>query len=394
MTWEQGSSRSDRRRWLLPTLVAAVVVAVAAVAVAARDAPDAPPSDSLAIEPPPGTDATEDPTARPVDPADFEPEPLAPMETTTEVAGDGPPLPDGPRDFTLIATDHLGMWTVDMASGRTERHRMPGGAMGSFPGPLLVDDDDVVFSTDASVVRVAEDRRRPLRIARRRVTIPTLDDDAVWVVDARMALATDAATRVRLDGQILDHVEMPAMAVPFHGTADQLLVSAPGIIARIGTDGSRSLVARGDPVASNGTQLAWLQCAGDLSCDLVVGSVDEPDGVRVRLPSDELLFPTFGFGGGVFSPDGRWLAIVAFQAAAQTSVISFVDVITGVEVHRAPGPTADAFGTAVTWSPDSEWAIFTSPSGISAWRAGTRETTALDVGFGTVRGLAVRPSSN
>ncbi|MBW3606410.1 MAG: hypothetical protein KY460_16190 [Actinobacteria bacterium] len=213
--------------------------------------------------------------------------------------------------------------------------------------------------------------------------------------DDRGRRAGGTASRVGLDGDVLQQVSIPAVAMPFVGPSGHLLVDASGAISRITADGSRALTARGEAVASNGTQLAWLQCDGDLSCDIVLGTVDAPDGVRMALePGRRPLTGVSGRPVAEFSPDGRWLALPLFDSSAtgeQPAItIALIDVATGVEIHRAAGPRANPFESPLAWSPDSRWLIFASDSGIDAWRAGSRETTTLDLGFSVARDLAVR----
>jgi hypothetical protein len=330
-----------------------------------------------------------------VDPASFVARSLPPVTQWTRPRVGARLLP-GPVDgLTIIATDHLGVWTADVARGQVRRLRTPAGGTPASSGGLWVSDDVVVFDTGASVLQLSDRRLRLRTFATGHRTIDTYGDEAVWVLDGGGQSPGGTASRIALDGEVLDRVRISAGATPLVGTAHDLLVNASGAIVRVLLDGTSTLIARGEAIASNGTQLAWVQCDGDLSCAIVLGTTDEPDGVRVPFPLTGIpVTERFGRPAAAFSPDGRWLALPLYDTTSvegrENLVIALIDVATGAEIHRAAGPRANLFESPLAWSPDSRWLIFGSDAGISAWMAGTRDTSTLDLGFSRARDLAFR----
>lgn len=396
MTWEQLPRRSSSRRWAAVTAaIAAIVLVVIAVTgregLGARSAETIPVGTNL---PAPRESAASVP---PVDPTNFEPRPLRPVEVWTRPRVGTALLPDAP-ELAIVATDHLGVWIADVPTGHVERLRLPQGGIPATAGGLWLSAHDIVFDTTSTVLRLSDGERGLETFATGHRLIATVDSEAVWVFDERGRRSGGTASRVSLDGDVLQQVSIPAVATPLVGTSSHLLVDASGAISRIADDGTRSLIARGEAVASNGAQLAWLQCGGDLSCAVVLGTVDAPDGVRVALePGRRPLAGLSGRPVAEFSPDGRWLALPLFDASATGDqamiTVALIDVATGVEIHRAAGARANPFESPLAWSPDSRWLIFASDSGIDAWRAGSRETTTLDLGFSVARDLAVRSAA-
>jgi hypothetical protein len=358
-----------------------------AVAWVAMSRPSSTGTLTVGPTPPPGR------IADPVDADDFEPERLPPVAVTTELPGDGVLLEEA-RELTVVAADDAGLQLLDLGTGDLERIevRRPGRA--SLSDTLFTVGGDLIVDADNDVVAVPRTGRRPSRVAAGHRAIRTLDDDAVWVFDNFTPYVSGTASRVTLDGRIEAQVELPAVAEPLVGTADGLLVGAPGAITYVSGDGHRRLVARGMTVATDGTRLAWLQCEDDLSCVVTIGTVEDPEQVRTALDPAVLPAGFFGLPIGTFSPDGRWLALPLYRSRGRRGVegvtVSVIGTQTGTERVQLEGSSLTPFDTPLAWSPDGRWLVYVSGADVRLWDATTGRETALDVDLRGVRALAVR----
>lgn len=389
MTWEQPPGRDGRRpRWLVPALLSVAAVAiVAAVAVAAGGR-----RATLAVGPTePPVDAGLDDV---VHPERFAPERLAPLETTTETSGRGPLLPGAPRDYTIVAGDDTGLRLVDTATGDLRRVQVLRSAPGSLSSPtVFAVGDDLIVDADGDVERIGP-APRPVRIADGHRSIRTFSDDSVWVIDNASPFVSGVASRVTFDGAVRDRIGLPAVAQPLVGTADGLLIGVPGAIAYVPTDGDRRVIARGQVIAADRERLAWLECAGDLTCAVVVGTIDDPDQLRMPLDRDMLPAGFLGLPVGAFSPDGRWLAMPQYRGRGGGQLdrvtISVIDLTTGSEAFTAQGSSVTPYDSPLAWTPDSQWLIFVSGTDVRAWRAGAATSAVVDADLQPVRALTVR----
>lgn len=389
MSWEQAPGPARARRWLLPAGMVVVVIVVVAGVLTGRDRSPG----TLAVGPTDVPDISAPASMAPVDPADFERDRLAPLKVTRDIEGTGPLLPDAP-DLTVIVSDDLGLQIVDVATGDVRRLEIIVSAPAALSETLFIVGDSVIVGANGDVVRVINGMRRPLRIADEHRAIRTLGNGSVWVFDDFSSVASGTASRVRFDGTVADQVQLPAVARPVVGTADGLVVGAPGIVAFIASDGSRRAIAAGDPIASDGERVAWLDCPPSLVCSVVIGTLDDPDQVRLPLAASDLPAGFFGLPAGAFSPDGRWLALPLYRDRGSDGVerarISIVDTVTGTEVRRLTGSSVNPFNSPLAWSPDSRWLLLGSASGLSAWDTRTRTVTELDIDLLPPRALAVR----
>ncbi|CAN5760232.1 hypothetical protein BH23ACT10_BH23ACT10_32720 [soil metagenome] len=385
MTWEEPPQRPDRRRWLVPVGIGLAVLAALAVVILPRTSPPS----MLTVGPssPPGDgDLTNS------NPQDFVPDRLPPLTTATETPGQRPLLPN--TDLTIVAVDDTGLQFVDTATGDVRRVQLVDTAAASFTETVFIVGDSIVVDANADVVRIRDGDVRPLRIARNHRAIPTIDDTSVWVFDNFSSFVNGTASRVDFEGEVRDQIRLPAVVQPLVGTADGLVVSAPGAISQVATDGSARLIARGMAVAADNERIAWLQCTDDLSCAVVLGTIDDPEQARTTLDPAALPAGFFDIPVGRFSPDGRWLALPLYRTRGRRAVekvtVTVIDTTTGVEVFREDGSSVTGLDQPLAWSPDSEWLMFMSRSEIHAWRAGDEGSTAIDAELRGVRALAVR----
>jgi hypothetical protein len=366
-------------------VVVAVVVAITGAAVALSVAGRDGAPTALTVVP---TDQAQD--AVPSDAAAFTAERLDPIDVTSEGAGSGSLLPDASRDLTIVAVDGSELVLLDTGSGDHRRIRV---APVTLADSVTVIDDSIIVNAGGDVVRVTDGEIRPVRLAADHLVVPTVAEDAVWVYSGETPYAAGTATLLGLDGQVRDRVALPAVALPLTGTSEHLLVNAPGAITAVEGDGGRT-VAQGTALATDGDRLARLDCDSGLRCAIVLGTVDDPDQVRTTLDAEDLPGGFAGLPIGVFSPDGRWLALPRYRTEGrgrlQRVLVTVIDTTTGAEAFRAEGAAARPYGTPLAWSPDSRWLVFVSGRRLHAWPAGGDDARSIGDDVGPVEALAVR----
>jgi hypothetical protein len=294
-------------------------------------------------------------------------------------AGSGPLLPDG-ADFTVIASGATGWRAIEVATGAVTHWRITGAQ--DLSRTLFLSGDDLIVTLGlgpADIVRIAPDGRT-VRIARRRQAVPTVDGGRVWVHDGLSDDFGGAASLVDLDGGIRERIVLPSLTRPAVGLRTGLLVTTETGTAIVSDDGSRHIWEGGTVAAADATRVAHVTCDPAPSCEILLGTFDEPDTHRLRLAPGDVPGGYFGPGLGAFSGDGRWLALPVFTQSAR-NYVSIVDTVTGEEVGRPEG-SDQPFTSALAWSPDSRWLVFASGDGIAVWDTVRRRTARLAFGPG------------
>jgi hypothetical protein len=374
--WEQARGPA-RIRWGLLGLGAALAVALVAVMIT-RPAP----GDTLAVRP----TARPRPTASA--PARVRAVPTA--EVVTATAGSGPLLPDG-ADFTVVAGDRRGWWTIDIASGGLTRWRLTQARSRVLSRAMFMSGDDLIVNLGlglSAVLRVSPDGRTT-RIATQRQAIPTFDDAAVWVHDGIWAETGGFAALVDPDGSIREHIRLPSLTRPAAGTVEGVFVTTETGAKLLSDTGMRPISETGAIVAADPTHVAHATCNAQQVCEIVFGTIAAPDRHRRALAPGDMPGGFLGPGLGAFSGDGRLLALPVFTRGA-TSYVTIIDTRTGSEVARLDG-SAEPFTSALAWSPDSRWLLAASGEGISAWSAEDGRVIGFDMSFELpIQALAVR----
>lgn len=388
MSWEQ-PRQARGARWWRHGGVAALLITVVAVALSTRSPPPARLTVSATLRPvdPGVADGSTDPST-------LRPTRMDPVEITTDRAGDAPLLP-GDVDLTVVIADFVSrLQIVDVATGGVRGVAVFAPTARSRPQALVSTDDSIIIDANGDVVRLRDGQRRPTVLAHDHRSIPTADDDSLWVFDGVSGVVGGTASRLGFDGSVLDRVALPAVARPLAGTADSLVVALPGTVSRIDTDGSRQEIARGDGFASDGVHLARLDCSADLACAVVIGTVREPDQVEVQLAATDRPAGLSGVPGGAFSPDGRWFALPLHRGSRNRPVadssISIIDVTTGVEVLRLPGSPLRPLSSPMAWSPDGRWLAMSIGGRVRLWDAEGGDVTQLAVLLSPIYALTVR----
>lgn len=392
MTWEQAPRSPRLHRWRWPAAAVAITVAIL-VAVTALGSSDPRHTGTLAVQ----RDQVAVPAAQTLpsaDPADLTPAQLDPLETTTETPGEGPLLPDTP-DITVVTADDQLVRTIDLATGDVHHLAVNGGiTLGLEPRTMFEVGNRIVSTDGEDAVLIAGAGERRTRLARGHWALPTFADSSVWVVDGRGA-GPQTVVKLELDGTVIDRVTLPAAALPHVGIDDGVLVSSPGGVHLVAGDGVRQITTSGQLAAvGHDGRLAWFVCAADLTCELVLGTLDEPDQMRLPLAANELPGGWYALEFGRFSPDGRWLALPMYSfdngAPPTNSATSIIDTAAGAEVARMQEQTRQPFdAVAAAWSPDSQWLFIGLDDGLAAWDVRSRELTPLDDRNRPLLGVAV-----
>ena len=388
MSWEDAPRPHGLRRWLMPLIAGAVVVAVAALVLASRSGE----AGRLAIQP---TAAPRDRSAAEASESTaLSPRALSPFAVATETAGDGPLL-DGAPDLTLVVGHRERLALIEVATGDTRQMRLPRSRQ---PPPGLDSmfrvGSDLIVNHHNAVIRVTPTEARPTQIAVNRHAIPTFDDRSLWVVDELVSAIPTTATRVAPDGSVIDRVRLPAVARPIAGRDDGLLVSAPGGVGLVSGDDAAEVTSTGELVATDGERIARVDCEAAVRCLIVLGTLDDPDQVRAQLAEEHIPAGYYGLPIGAYSPDGRWLALPLYQVdnvgALERPWIAVIDTLTASEVTRVQGPFTQGFSALpLAWSANSEWLFVGSEDGITTWNATDGQTRPLRLNMEAPRAIAV-----
>jgi hypothetical protein len=319
---------------------------------------------------------------------------LRPFAVASEVTGDGP-LFDGAPDLTLVIGRRERLALVDIMRGDIQYVELP---QSSRPRPglgtMFTVGSNVVINHHNTVIRLPTGEDRPVQMAQDSRAIPTFDDASIWISDELTSAVASTAARVALDGTVLDSVRLPAVSRPIAGTADGLVVSAPGSISLINSDGAKEISSSGDLIASNGRQVARAHCDAAVHCRIVLGTLDDPDQTQTPLAEEDIPAGYFGLPTGAYSPDGRWVAIPLYHldevGTLERPWIAVIDTATGAEKLRVEGPFTEAFSALpLAWSADSKWLFVASQDGITSWSAETGEVHRLALNIEPPRALTV-----
>lgn len=243
----------------------------------------------------------------------------------------------------------------------------------------------MVVSNGVDVVRLSADGSEPVRIATEGRAVDTADDASIWVVDPLATGQPSRAIRVDLDGTVRDRIRLPAVARAYAGTVDGLVVWVPGGIVEVSGSASRTLTGGGEPAAVDGVRLARTDCAEALTCQVVIGALDDPDGgVRVPLAAEDIPGGFFGLRSGTFSPDGSRLALPIYRVdgrgGLRSTRVAVIDTVTGVEGDPAPPVRIlRAADTALAWSPNGRWLVIGAAGGLTIWDAQRSEAHEIEL---------------
>lgn len=255
-------------------------------------------------------------------------------------SGSGPVLPDA--DFAIVAADHEGWRVIDVATGAVTG------------GPDRTGRPDAV----AHALRLRgrpRDQPRPRTGRRaagrarwhlgedRRAPSDRPHDRCRW---SRLGCTTDSLTTSAAprrwstpDGSVRERIMLPTLTVPAVGIGDALVVTTKSGTALVSDAGSEPIRDEGVVVAADARRVAHVMCDETRSCEVVIGTMYEPDQHRLPLAPGDVPGGYFGSGLGAFSPDGRWLAFAGARQSARGHV-AIIDTGTGERVGRPAGSRA------------------------------------------------------
>jgi WD40 repeat protein len=394
MSWEQAPPSRGLRPWLRPAIAVVALIALVTFLLLTRSAAQ---PGTLTIGPT-AEPALEASTAPSVNPSDFAPTPLDPLDGGSEIAGGGPLLPDGPM-VTVVTADDQNLRSINIATGDIRRSGLLAGSERMIdPWTLFAVGGNVITNAGESVVSITSTDHQRVRLARNHLALPTLDDASVWVMEGPNTLPANTLLRMKLDGTITDRIALPAVAQPQAGVGASVFVWTPGGIHAVSGDGIRRITSSGLLEAVSADRLAWFDCAADLTCHIVIGTHDDPDQVHIPVASSELPAGFFGATSGKFSPDGRRVALPLLRLDAEQTIqhqtIAVFDTATGAELARLPEREQSFEGTPLDWSPDAQWLFVGAGNRVLAWNAANGDVTRIEPrGSGPIRGLAVIQNS-
>lgn len=397
MTWEQPPQRAAWvRRWRWPIVAAVVAVAVVAVGVLTRGERygRAGPADAgeLAVTRDGGTDADTG-ASTPARAPDMAPTPLEALDVASAAPGRAPLLPDA-SGMSVVVADDSRVDVIDLATGDTRKLvRRTSSASPMDVWSMSTVGNTVVTTDGPDTVRITADGRRT-RLARGHWMLPTFSDDSVWVARSG-AVASRDLWQLGLDGSVIGHVRVPPVAQALVGLPTGVIATAPGGLHLLTAEGSRQLVTGGQLAAVGaGGDLAWFSCGADFRCELVLGTLDDPDQHRLALARDQVPSNWYALGFGRYSPDRRWLALPmsTFDGGAPVdTAVTLIDVAAGTEVARLDQTERRAYETTgLAWTPDSRWLLSSLNEGLVAWDARSNDVKTIDrQRGGGMRSLAV-----
>jgi hypothetical protein len=364
--------RLPRKAWFLPLGAVVVAVVLVLTLTSHRTKRAAPPTTPT---PTPSSSVSS-----------FQPESNAPTTPPVSVTKLGHPLLNVPASWELFARSTGDLFRIQLATGRITRTSATVASSGLVS--LLVGPHEVIVRpwdlVDGYLIRDGQPARDLLgMLARGGPVLPGPTPDQVWAQTGdqqhpRIGL-------VDLDGRPTG-VSMPSQNYDVVSDgAGYVIVTLVGGAYDARPDGLHRITT-GDVVATGPT--GWLaeECDDRHHCTLDL--IDRHSGAHRAIGpvSDN------DYSGGVISPDGDLAALVPQAAASNSNVVlHLIDLGSGTDhTTRVALSSNQDPGSAMVWSPDSQWLFVTDAAGriIAVDHAGHPQT--LDTRLPAIIQLALR----
>jgi hypothetical protein len=310
----------------------------------------------------------------------------APAATSGPVAGAG-----GPR---LVLAGDQELWVVDVAGGTVRHRNLPQLSPGDPPYRILRRGDKLVLWSYQTLTLDPGGTAQPNVLVRDSwIFIPSAAPDRIWVgildpTSPETERRLQAVREVAVDGRVTaTDVRPPGGRWPVAATTSALVFqSQGGDQLELWNPRTGKVLRRlpgNYPVASHGDRLAWCRqsCAR-----LQVTNVATGKQVEVRPPAGAT---GFAAEKGVFSPDGKLLAVPVEAGAMWQLALVDVDAATATRITGAAVGQDYVF---VDWSSSSE-TVFIAGGRPGDWRIleyrlGAASARRLPVKVGGFFGMA------
>ena len=200
--------------------------------------------------------------------------------------------------------------------------------------------------------------------------------DELWHVSSTFSTPSaplPQVQRIKTDGTTVGPVQQLALQVYLEDGAGRLIGRGPGgYYVFAPEDGRPSLLSEGEMVSVDAQRIVDLVCDDVLTCRW---RVHDRAGGEPRLlempPNPGELYLS---GGGVASPDGRWVGFDDGEGRLQ-----LLDLQSGA-ISRF-GTAGGYYYGGVAWSADSSWMFWSENGSLRAWQVGVAEPVRIGGGL-------------
>jgi len=358
----------EKRAAIDPRVLALVAVAAIMLAVAIMSRPGSGPSPQVPTQ-----------TTREVAPTTSAPAPDPALDSATSSPRNTQPIPlfgtNAPPEIpgVLSAVDSAGsLVVIDRSKLRAKENRLDMVIVEADPAAMLA-------VTGAPAVKVARD----LSISGTRIVVshddrflePSFELSDIAADPNGTALLVEYGGRGQTatlapigwdgtDESELIHWELEGQSLEVLGAwQDQLVVQRADRVWTLDASLQETFVADGEVLSYDGVHLVRLRCEQVDACQIVVGSIDQPEARLVDLPETLRPLAQEAWTSSLaVSPDGTRLGASVRFGGLSLPVV--VDLDSGESISLSDGMNHQA---PVVWSPDGEWLAYAFTDDVMVW---------------------------